>query len=61
MYASCEAGRCCEPTNSANSTQSTAPGQPHNFVLQVMLALEERAMKDRRGHHPAHARHDRDS
>jgi hemolysin D len=31
--------------NSANSTPSAAPGQQQNFVFQVTLSLEERAMK----------------
>jgi hemolysin D len=31
--------------NSANSTPSGAPGQQQNFVFQVTLSLEERAMK----------------
>jgi hemolysin D len=31
--------------NSGNSPQPAAPGQPQNFVFQVTLSLDERAMK----------------
>jgi hemolysin D len=38
-------GHAANLANSANSAPSAAPGQQQNFVFQVTLSLEERAMK----------------